>query len=195
MTQKIREIVDYFHLDVTETSTHLHNVQQLTKRFLTRIPGVTKTYADAVVNASLLHDIGKASIPAPILYKKGSLDENERLIVETHPITGNYLFAKVLGKIDFCQTPEERTIVEHVILYHHERWDGTGYPHGLKEEDIPLESRIITIVDVFDALTSERSYKPAWTTEEALQYLEQEKGKIFDPTLVTTFIKMVQEEA
>lgn len=194
MTQKILEIVDYFHLDVTETNTHLHNVKQLTARFLAQFPHLADDYKDAVLNASILHDIGKASIPTPILYKQGRLDETERMIVETHPITGSYLFTKVLTKIDSKQTPAEKEIVKNVILYHHERWDGAGYPHGLKGEEIPLESRMITIIDVYDALTSERSYKKAWTSEKALAYIAKESGTMFDPTLVAQFIEMVQRE-
>lgn len=192
MTQKILDIVDYFHLDATETTAHLHNVRQLTARFLAQMPHLADNYKEAVCNASMLHDIGKVSIPAPILYKQGRLDEIERLIVETHPITGSYLFTKALTKIDYIQTPAESEVMKNVILHHHERWDGTGYPHGLKGEEIPFESRLISIVDVYDALTSERSYKRAWTTEEARAYLAKESGYMFDPTLVALFIDMLQ---
>lgn len=193
MTKALEDIVQYFHLDATETTTHLDNVKALTARFLTAIPDLTSEYQQAVIHASMLHDIGKASVPKPILYKKGSLDENERFIIETHPITGMYLFSKILTKVNLLQTNEEHDVMKNVILYHHERWDGTGYPFGLKAQDIPLESRIISIVDVYDALTSKRSYKAAWSKEKALSYLVEESGNMFDPYLVSCFLEAIDE--
>lgn len=197
MTTKIMELISNLNLNENETAKHLDNVKLLTTSLLEEIERVQgsfieASYKEAVIQASILHDIGKASIPKPILYKEGILNDHERMIVETHPLTGIYILKKLLNRDDFISEHSERDnqIIGNVILYHHEKWDGSGYPNGIKGKEIPLESRIISIVDVFDALTSERCYKKAWTEEEALEYLEDGKGTNFDPHLVNTFIKM-----
>lgn len=194
MVSKVLEALECFNLSETETKRHLLNIKELTEELLKGINEntqykLTDSYKKSILNASMLHDIGKASIPKQILYKKGVLDENERMIVETHPITGIYLLKKVLEKVELSYSEEESEIITNIILYHHERWDGSGYPNGIKGEEIPLESRIVSIVDVFDALTSDRCYKKAWSVKEALKYLEEEKGKMFDPVIVDYFIK------
>ncbi|WP_232782980.1 HD domain-containing phosphohydrolase [Bacillus sp. BA3] len=86
-------------------------------------------------------------------------------------------------------------VAENIILHHHEKWDGTGYPHRLKGEDIPLEARIVAIVDVFDALTSRRPYKDSWSVERALSFINEQKGKHFDPSIVVSFLCYFNEKA
>lgn len=199
MTEKILEAIQHLNLNARETKTHIKNVKKLVEQLLAAIQEessyeLTPSYQEAILNASILHDIGKAAIPKPILYKKGLLSETERMIVETHPITGMYILKKILEKIELVNTTEENEVIANVILYHHERWDGAGYPNGLKGEEIPFESRLITIIDVYDALTSTRSYKEAWTEEDALVYLENEKEKMFDPKLVDHFLAMKKQK-
>lgn len=173
---------------------HLLNVQNLTERLVisfyqkhsNRFP---VAYLDQIIHASILHDIGKAGIPEGILYKPGSLAEYERKIIEMHPLMGQDMLSKISTGLhnDFIKSLE---VAENIIKYHHERWDGTGYPYGLKGEEIPFEARVVAVVDVYDALVSRRSYKDSWPKERAMEHIISQKGSHFDPELVDAFMDM-----
>lgn len=176
----------------TETLTHLEKVKEYTEKLLKKhneLLGNTleKEYIESVIEASYMHDIGKAGVPERILYKKGPLTENERIIIETHPLIGAYMIEKFL--MDTTKE-KEYDIAKNVVKYHHEKWDGSGYPEKLKGEEIPFEARVISIVDIYDALTSERCYKKSWTHEQAIEYIKKEKGKSLDPMLVDSFLEI-----
>jgi putative nucleotidyltransferase with HDIG domain len=128
----------------------------------------------AIVQGGLVHDVGKIRIPDEILNKPGKLLHDERVLIEQHPVFG-YDICRNLGFMK-----EELSIIRS----HHERWDGSGYPDGLKEYEIPFFARIVAVADVYDALTSERSYRKAWTHLEAMKYLKENKGTHFDPQCV-----------
>jgi len=130
--------------------------------------------------SAILHDIGKIAVPEQILDKQGKLSKEEYDVVKKHPKTG----ADILAHI-----PSYETIL-YGVLHHHEHWDGTGYPNGLTEKNIPLFARIICVADAYDALTDERPYRKAWTKEQALQFLDQQKEKMFDPEIVDVFKKI-----
>ena len=130
---------------------------------------------------ALLHDIGKIAIPDAILNKPGKLTEVEWGIVRQHPQKA----FEILSGIPFLQPAMD------VPYYHHEKWDGSGYPHGLSGEQIPIGARIFALVDVWDALTSDRPYRKAWAVTDAVNYLREQAGKHFDPTLVEPFIQIV----
>jgi len=130
---------------------------------------------------ALLHDIGKIAIPVAILNKPGKLTEEEWRIVRQHPQKS----FEILSGIPFLQRATD------VPYYHHEKWDGSGYPHGLSGEQIPIGARIFALVDVWDALTSDRPYRKAWAVTDAVNYLREQAGKHFDPTLVEPFIQIV----
>jgi len=133
-----------------------------------------------VRRGALLHDIGKMGIPDSILLKEGKLTEEEREIMHKHPI-----FAyDMISEIAFLRPALD------IPYCHHEKWDGTGYPRGLKGKQIPLAARIFAVVDVWDALCSNRSYRPAWSEERAREYLQQQSGLHFDPNVVGVFLKM-----
>jgi putative two-component system response regulator len=130
--------------------------------------------------AAPLHDVGKIGVPEAILRKRGPLTPEERRAMEQHPLIGK----RLLGD----SSAEVLRAAEIVALSHHERWDGTGYPHRLKGDAIPLYGRICTVADVFDALTTERPYKKAFPNEDAFELLESGSGKQFDPSLVELFL-------
>ena len=129
---------------------------------------------------ALLHDLGKLSIPEHILSKKGELNNKELMIVKTHSEEGYKLINKI--KVPWN--------IKDVILYHHERWDGNGYPKKLAGEEIPLSARIVTIADSIDAMLSDRVYRKAFSVEDVISELKREAGKQFDPTLVKKFIEL-----
>jgi HD-GYP domain-containing protein (c-di-GMP phosphodiesterase class II) len=132
---------------------------------------------------AILHDIGKMVIPDEILRKPSGLSPEEWLVVKKHPLSAYEL----LKPIPYLQKAID------IPYCHHEHWDGTGYPRGLKGEEIPLAARIFSVVDVWDALLSERSYSRAWTREDALTYIHGNAGKLFDPQVVTVFLRYVEE--
>jgi putative nucleotidyltransferase with HDIG domain len=134
---------------------------------------------------AFLHDVGKTAIPAEILNKEGKLDDQEWGLMKHHTIRG----VELLSAIEF---PWD---VRPMVRSHHERWDGSGYPEGLKGRAIPLSARILCVADVFDALTTTRSYRKAFTVEEALDIMEQDAGRIFDPELYTLFRRVVARTA
>ena len=129
----------------------------------------------------MLHDIGKIALDENLLNKPGKLTEDEWKEIKRHPEIGYRILSTVNDMADMA----------NCILHHHERWDGQGYPKGLKEEEIPLVSRIITIADAYDAMTSERSYRSALPNEVAIGELQKNTGVQFDPKLVGIFIEKV----
>ncbi len=138
---------------------------------------------DILLSASMMHDLGKIGIPDEILLKPGKLTIEEFEIMKTHTTIG----AELLSKSD----SQLLILAETIALSHHEKWNGSGYPKGLSGTEIPLEARIVAIADVFDALTSERPYKKAWSVEDTINLIQSEKGKHFDPELVDAFIEIL----
>lgn len=151
---------------------------------------IDDAFIDRIEMASLLHDIGKVSISDRILLKPGSLTGEERAVIETHAEIG----AKVLQEIaDLSRGNQIMEMAVEIAYYHHERWDGTGYPKGLRGTEIPLAARIMAVVDVYDSLVSERCYKPAYSHEESMRIIREESGKMFDPDIVA-IVEKVQRQ-
>lgn len=161
-----------------ETEGHTQRVVELALR-LCRKAGMSEGLLVHVRRGALLHDIGKLGIPDAILLKPGALTDEEWVIMRRHPL---YAY-EMLAPIEYLRPALD------IPYCHHEKWDGTGYPRGLKGEQIPLAARIFAVVDVWDALTSDRPYRPAWSKEEALAYLKEQQGKHFDPQAVKLFLK------
>lgn len=136
---------------------------------------------EMIKQASTLHDIGKIKVPDAILSKPGKLTEEEFAIIKTHPVEGERIISKTMSGIE-----NERYLrfAKDMALYHHEKWNGEGYPYGLSGKEIPICARIMTVADVFDALCSERSYKKAYPIDRAFEILEESKGSHFEPCLV-----------
>ncbi|MEE0960106.1 MAG: HD domain-containing protein, partial [Lachnospiraceae bacterium] len=154
-------------------------------------PGIiTDEFVDAICKAAPLHDIGKIAISDSILRKPGKLTEEEFEIIKTHPKVGGDMLREAL-KID--DADEYLTYAYEMAMYHHEKWNGTGYPEGLKGNEIPLSARIMAIADVFDALTSKRSYKDKISDDRAFEIIEQSSGSHFDPILVNVFVDIKEE--
>ena len=167
--------------DQQDTRQHLKNIS-IISYLLALALGMSKTEAELIKNASPLHDIGKVALADNILLKPGKLTPEEFETMKSHTIYG--------GRILEGATSKVLQMAHKMSLYHHEKWNGTGYPKGLVEEEIPLEARIVTVADVFDALCVFRVYKKAWRTEEALAYILEESGKSFDPRIVEAFKKV-----
>lgn len=176
---------------------HLIRVQRLTELLVERYDelfqlGLDPTYMMRVVNGSILHDIGKSAIPEGILYKPGSLAPYERTIIEMHPHIGVDILDKIYGELDDELFEHEFSVAKNIILHHHERWDGSGYPLRLKEEEIPLEARIVSVVDVYDALTTKRPYKEKWSQKAAIELLVEQKGRQFDSDVVDALVTLYE---
>jgi len=162
------------------TGYHSNRVTNLALAFA-RSLGLPSQDVEALTNAGYLHDIGKIGISDAILLKPGPLTPEERRAIETHPLIGHEI-VEPLGL-----NHQEKNL----ILLHHERWDGKGYPHGLKGNDIPFLSRLLALADVFDALTSDRPYRRAFTIPQALAEIELQAGQQFDPDLAQRFTPLV----
>jgi len=147
---------------------------------------VTAVFLDSLQMAAPLHDIGKVFIRDDIILKNGPLSQEEMDIVKKHTTDG----AKKIGEMSLYGDNETIKMAVEIAKYHHEKWDGTGYPEGLKGEEIPLSARILSVVDVYDILTSNRCYRDAYSHEEALEIMEEESGKSFDPEIIRVFTKI-----
>ena len=171
---------DALELRDKETEGHSERVTLLTIQ-LAMSMGIE---GDALVNirrGALLHDIGKMGTPDSVLHKAGQLNEEERKTIQKHPQDAY----NMLNQIDYLRSALE------IPYSHHEKWDGTGYPRGLKGKDIPISARIFAVVDVYDALTSDRVYRKAWLKPVVIKYLIEKRGKDFDPTVVDAFIRIL----
>lgn len=162
-----------------ETEGHTQRVTELTLS-LARAMGMTEEQLVHVRQGALLHDIGKMGIPDSILLKPGPLTEEEWATMRKHPVYGREMLAPIAYLRPALPIPH----------CHHERWDGSGYPQALKGEAIPLEARIFAVVDVWDALTSDRPYRPAWPPGQAKAYIREQAGKHFDPQVVSAFLSL-----
>ncbi|NIP99853.1 MAG: response regulator [Nitrospinaceae bacterium] len=167
-----------------ETGMHVIRMSKLCER-LARGVGMQQKECEILRHASPMHDIGKIGIPDHILLKSGKLTPEEWKVMQTHAEIGALILSG--SNSDLLQ------MAEVIAGTHHERWDGTGYPRGLKGEEIPVAARIVTVCDVFDALTSDRPYKRSWTIEDAVAEMEKQSGKMFDPHIVKTFISLLPE--
>jgi putative nucleotidyltransferase with HDIG domain len=163
-----------------ETEGHSRRVTELTIELARRL-GVDEEDLVHIHRGALLHDIGKMAIPDEILQKSEELTEDEWVIMRQHP---SYAY-ELLSDISFLEPALD------IPYCHHEKWDGSGYPRGLKDGEIPLAARIFSVVDVWDALLSDRPYRGAWAEDTAIEYLRAESGKYFDPQVVATFLEIL----
>ncbi|SDS52550.1 response regulator [Pseudomonas oryzae] len=161
-----------------ETGNHIIRISHYC-RLIGAAFGLGEKSLDILFNAAPMHDVGKIGIPDCVLLKPGRLDADEWAIMRRHPEIG----AEIIGQHSDELLQAARTIA----LCHHEKWDGSGYPQGLKGQEIPLMARIVALADVFDALTSTRPYKKPWTLEETLNHIESQVGLHFDPGLIGPF--------
>ncbi|MBI3581053.1 MAG: response regulator [Nitrospinae bacterium] len=166
----------------TDTGNHVRRISEHATR-LALAMNFPEARAEAIGHSSILHDVGKIAITDVILKKEGKLDEREFNVMKTHSAAGE----AILSKAPFFKTARE------IARSHHEKFDGTGYPDGLREFNIPLSARITAVADVFDALTSRRVYKAAWSINDAYAYVAEQAGKHFDPLVVEAFDKIYKE--
>jgi len=168
-----------------ETGMHTRRISEISRE-LALLAGLSETDAEILRLASPLHDVGKIGIPDRILLKPGRLDDNEMQIMKLHTTIGG----RILSDGERFTSLSAGQIV---ALQHHEKWDGSGYPHGLKGEDIHIFARIVMVADVFDALASDRPYKKAFPLEKIVTIMEEGRGQFFDPRLLQLFIDNLQQ--
>jgi putative two-component system response regulator len=167
-----------------ETGMHVVRMSKYSQLIAKEI-GLDDDQAELILNASPMHDIGKIGIADNVLLKPGRLTDEEFDEIKKHPNFG----VEIMGN----HTSELLKLANEAAQTHHEKWNGKGYPNGLKGEEIPLIGRIAAVADVFDALTSERPYKKAWTVEDAVGLIEKESGEQFDPRIVKAFVNILPE--
>ncbi|GHF88092.1 response regulator [Thalassotalea marina] len=163
-----------------ETGMHVVRMSHFAQ-ILALAYGLDHARADMLLHTAPMHDVGKIGIPDHIMLKPGKLTDEEFAIMKTHPQIG----VEILGDDD----SELITLAKVVALTHHEKWDGSGYPQGLKGEEIPIEGRIVAVADVFDALTSVRPYKEAWSIDKTMAFFQEQSGKHFEPKLVDLLVQ------
>ncbi|WP_124948539.1 HD domain-containing phosphohydrolase [Sulfuriferula thiophila] len=169
-----------------ETGLHVLRMSNYS-HLLAQAYGWNEEACTLMLHAAPMHDIGKIGTPDRILGKPAKLDQDEWIIMKQHAEIG----AQIIG--DYAKGSDLFEMARIIALTHHEKWNGTGYPHGLSGENIPVAGRIVAIADVFDALTSQRPYKAAWPIERAVALLKEEAGQHFDPVLVELFIGILPE--
>lgn len=187
----IKTARDMTHERDPETGAHLNRMSRFARiiaRELAARHNFSDEYIEHVFLFAPLHDIGKIGVPDRILLKNGKLDREEFEEMKTHAVKGREIIDNLLSNygLDGVQNVE---ILRNIAQYHHENFDGNGYPAGLKGDEIPIEARIVAVADVFDALTSARPYKPAWTNDEAFTALLQLSGAKLDPECVDALVK------
>jgi putative two-component system response regulator len=186
-----------------DTGQHVLRVGRYT-RLIGESLGLPEEFIETLEQAALLHDIGKIGVPDSVLLKPGRLTEDEFALMQKHAGFGKRILTS-------CSLDDEKTLRRHaevgahilevgssqildmartIALTHHERWDGSGYPLGLKGEDIPLVGRITAVADVFDALSSRRTYKKAFPLDECFQIMQESRGSHFDPTVLDAFLSV-----
>jgi putative nucleotidyltransferase with HDIG domain len=165
-----------------ETEGHSRRVVDMTLELASQL-GISGDYLSQIRRGALLHDIGKMGVPDAILQKPGQLSDDEWDVMRKHPTHAYEWLSSV---------PYLRSALD-IPYSHHEKWDGSGYPQGLKGKEIPLAARIFAVIDVFDALGSDRPYRKAWPRPKIIDYIKEQSGKHFDPTVVEKFLDMMEK--
>ncbi len=178
----------------SDTGKHLERISKYSKLLAGELQKtgkykdyITENYIEDLEISSILHDIGKVGIEDKILLKKGKLTKEEFEKVKMHPVIGSHVIESINKKM---QDKDFLKLANQIILHHHEKWNGTGYPKGLKNNSIPLSARIVALADVYDALISKRVYKEALSHDEAVKIIESGKGEFFDPEIIKIFKKI-----
>jgi putative two-component system response regulator len=181
-----------------ETGNHIQRTQDYVRVLAIRLAEhprfaeiLDAHFIDNLVRSAPLHDIGKVGIPDHILLKPGKLTPEEWEIMKTHTLLGSEAIA--LAENDIETSVEFLAHAKEIVRWHHERWDGTGYPDGLAGEDIPLSARLMAVADVFDALISKRVYKEAYSFSHVRKIITEERGRQFDPDITDVFIACFDE--
>jgi len=167
-----------------ETGAHVKRMSHVCRLLATK-RGISSEFSELILYASAMHDVGKIGIPDSILLKSKKLTPAEWEIMQQHPKIG----ARIIGKHESPLI----SLAREISLFHHERWDGKGYPHGVSGDEIPIAARIAAISDVFDALTSDRPYKKAWSVDKSVEMIKSESGKHFEPVMVDLFVESLPE--
>lgn len=192
-TQEIREREEEIALrlvwaaeakDGGETGAHIRRIGLYSAEMAKAI-GWSENEIDDIRLAATMHDVGKIAIPDDILRKPDKLTDDEFELMKTHTLMGGH----ILGGSDVAMLH----MAEDIAVFHHEKWDGSGYPHGLRGKTIPMSARIVSIVDVYDALITKRIYKEAWTEDDAIESMLKDRGVRFDPDLFDTFLTLRDE--
>lgn len=177
-----------------ETGGHILRTRryvELLIRQMVTVPGcceLDENSIELLIKSAPLHDIGKVGIPDAVLHKQGKLSPEEYEIMKSHPLIGAAALSKTIGASGRPEGNDFLHYAKDMVESHHERWDGNGYPHGLRGKDIPLAGRLMALADVYDALTSRRIYKQAFSHEKAMEIIVQDSGKQFDPDVVAAFV-------
>ena len=182
---------DMAHARDGETGSHLDRMSRFARIIAQSVAekyGLTDETIEKIFIFSPLHDIGKIGIPDRILLKPGKLDAEEEAIMRTHPVRGQEIVDRMLAHFEM-ESMQDSSILRNIALFHHEALDGSGYPEGLSGTAIPIEARIVAVADIFDALTSRRPYKPAWSNDEAFALLRQLAGIKLDAHCVHALIE------
>jgi putative two-component system response regulator len=202
MLEAFATLVEYRSL---ESGTHIKRTSLLSELLINRLmtddkyksyvaeQGLTPAKAHSIVRATSLHDIGKIGITDVILLKPGRLTDEEFEEMKKHTVIGGKIIDGMLGM--FGDSAGYLSFCREIAYYHHERWDGMGYPTRLAGGDIPFSARLLSIVDVYDALVNQRCYKPPFSHEEAMEIITESRGKQFDPVLVDVFVEVADKFA
>lgn len=186
---------DMAHARDHETGSHLDRMSRYARAIARRLAhkyDFSDEHIENIFVFSPLHDIGKIAIPDEILLKPGALDESEREVMKTHTVKGRELIDRMLTNFNLGNM-QHIEILRNIAEFHHEAIDGSGYPAGRQADEIPIESRIVAVADIFDALTSRRPYKPAWTNEEAFETLQALSGIKLDADCVEALVQSCKE--
>ena len=195
MSAAIKTSNDIIHSRDPETGSHLDRMSRYSRLIATTLAEkyqLSDSYIEHVFMFAPLHDIGKISIPDEILLKPGALNENEMEIMKMHTVKGREMIDKIIGNFDLGDI-KNIDILRNVALYHHEAVNGTGYPSGKSGDEIPLEAKIVAVADVFDALTSRRSYKQAWPNDDAINMLKKMSNELLDQDCVNALVGNMDE--
>jgi HD-GYP domain-containing protein (c-di-GMP phosphodiesterase class II) len=180
--ETVRRLSMAVELRDEDTGAHIERIGRLSALLAEQI-GMDPRFCTRMLHAAPLHDVGKVAIPDAILLKPGPLTVEERSIVETHAEEGYRLLQRSSSSI--------LELASSIALSHHEKWDGSGYPRGLAREEIAIEGRIVAVTDVFDALTSDRVYRPAYSIDEAVSLMREQRGLHFDPDMLDAFLEVI----